>query len=250
MHSSARHPLVLAAFCAALAGAADAKITSARYVEPTTAYGHGAVEGGEYAGLQVTFSSGHVSVLRLDDAVFEDTEPRLFDFNGDGEKEIVTVSSSFDQGAQVIIFQEHDSLNRIEKVASNDPIGRRNRWLAIAGIADFDNDGHIDIAYIDRPHLAKELVLLSVGMSDAHGAILNETRHTGIALTNHAYGAPEIEGGIRECANEKPVIVTANGDWSQVMETSWSQAQQTLVSTAVATYHNKTSFTPFLVCQN
>jgi hypothetical protein len=38
---------------ALMAGPAGAEITGARYAEPTSAYGHGAVAGGEYARLIV-----------------------------------------------------------------------------------------------------------------------------------------------------------------------------------------------------
>ena len=43
------------------------------------------------------------------------------------------------------------------RITANDWIGRRIRWLAPIGAADFDGNGTIEIAYVDRPHLAKTL---------------------------------------------------------------------------------------------
>lgn len=219
-------------------------VTSARYIESTDVYGHGAVKNGEYAALEVTFSNGDASTARFENAIFEDTAPRLHDFDHDGSPEIVTVLSGFNGGARVQIFTSRDGT--LMPYASNDPIGRRNRWLAIAGIADFDADGVDEIAYIDRPHLAKELVLLSVNPKNNGSAHLKEIRLKGVKLTNHALGAAHIEGGVRDCAGEIPVIVTANGDWSKIVETVFDGA--TFQSRIVKNYRSNQSLAPLLAC--
>ena len=39
-------------------------------------------------------------------------------------------------------------------------IGQPHRWLAPAAIGDLDGDGRVEIAYVDRPHLRRELVFV------------------------------------------------------------------------------------------
>ena len=51
------------------------QIATARYVGPTDAYGHGAVAGGEYDGLEITWTTGQRHVLRPSEGIFEDTQP-------------------------------------------------------------------------------------------------------------------------------------------------------------------------------
>lgn len=218
------------------------EITSARYIEPTDAYGHGAVAQGEYAALEVTFSDGTRRTVRWGDAVFEDTAPRLHDFDGDGGAEVITVVSDFNRGARVQLFKANG--RRAFPRRANAPIGSRNRWLAIAGIADFDGDGVEEIAYVDRPHLAKELVLLSVDVTTPAFTLSEMARVRG--LTNHHLGSAVIEGGVRHCAGTAPVVLTADGDWSHIMETQVSGG--VLVSTPVARYEGASGFAPYLRC--
>ena len=97
--------------------------------------------------------------------------------------------------------------------AETAPIGTRNRWLAIAGIADLDGDGRIEIAYVDRPHLARVLRVLEVGP----GFALREEASAG-GHTNHRFGDGFIEGGVSDCG-AGPEVLTADPGWSQVQGT-------------------------------
>jgi hypothetical protein len=217
-------------------------IQSAHYLEPTDVYGHGAVDGGEYARLRVELSNGTVLDLTYQDAVFEDTAPRLHDFDKDGASEVVTVVSTFDAGARIQIFTLRDG--DLVPFASNAPIGTRNRWLAIAGIADFNGDGVSDIAYVDRPHLAKVLRLLSVGAGTRGSKVWELASIPG--LSNHHYQAKNIEGGVRQCGEAPAVIVTADADWNNIMETQMDGS--VLHSKIVDPYAGSHSFEPFLNC--
>ncbi|MBU2868542.1 FG-GAP repeat domain-containing protein [Pacificibacter marinus] len=239
-----RFGAVLVAGAALCAVAADAQsIVSAKYVTSTDAYGHGAVAGGEYAELEVTLSDGKRLGVTYRSAIFEDTAPRLHDFDKDGSPEIVTVVSTFTAGARVQVFTLHDGA--LIPVASNPPIGTRNRWLAIAGIADFNGDGMDEVAYVDRPHLAKVLRLLSVDIDGSIGATSELVSKAG--LTNHHYQAPMIEGGVRNCAGHVPVIVTADADWKNIVETQFVDG--VLHSTTSGPYTGAKSFDPFLTCE-
>lgn len=217
-------------------------IVSARYLEPTDVYGHGAVSQGEYARLNVTLNDGVVLNLSYANAVFEDTVPRLHDFDNDGSPEVVTVVSTFDAGARVQIFTLRDGT--LVPFASNPPIGTRNRWLAIAGIADFNGDGIDDIAYVDRPHLAKVLRILSVERDGSEVKIWELATKEG--LSNHQYQSPKIEGGVRLCETQAPVILTANTNWTSVMETVWQGGG--LVSKRIGPYVDDGSFAAHMEC--
>jgi hypothetical protein len=223
--------------------AVEAKeIAAASYVEPTDAYGHGALEDDEYAGLRIDYDDGSHNVIRFDGAVFEDTAPRLHDFDDDGTPEVVAVLSCFRDGAMVQLFDFDGEWAR--PVGQTRPIGQRHRWLAIAGIADLDGDGRDDVAYVDRPHLARTLRLVTVELS-ADGARFTPYAALG-GLSNHQLGTPEIEGGVRDCAGRPPAVLTANADWTQVMETLWRDGA--LVATPVAPYRGPQSFAPHLAC--
>ncbi|NDW53971.1 VCBS repeat-containing protein [Aliiroseovarius sp. PrR006] len=197
-----------------LAAPAAADIASAHYAEPTDRYGHGAVPGGEYGALEVTLNDGTRHLVRVTGGVFEDTAPRLHDFDGDGTPEVVTVFSGDTTGAMIRIFGLQDGT--LTALGNNAPIGNRHRWLAVAGIADFNGDGLDEIAYVDRPHLARRLRLVTVDGSKSPFSF-KEVASVG-GLTNHKYGSPDIEGGVRICPDQPPVVVTASANWSRVME--------------------------------
>ncbi|MCL1627216.1 VCBS repeat-containing protein [Roseibaca sp. V10] len=188
-------------------------ITGARYVTPSAEYGHGALPDGEFAGLEVTTAQGSYRV-RLEGQVFEDTAPRLADLDGDGAPEVVTVVSIFDQGAQVMVWGLRDGA--LAPLVWNTPIGTRHRWLAIAGIADLDGDGRMEIAYVDRPHLARVLRVIRVWRAGESWRV--EPVASADGHTNHRYGAPNIEGGVFDCGQGLE-IVTADREWRRVLAT-------------------------------
>lgn len=219
--------------------AAGADPLTARYVDPTDAYEHGAVANGEYAGLEVTWQ-GQSYIFHYSGAVFEDTNPRLFDFNGDGTAEVVTVLSGFNDGARIAIFGA--TSDQIAPIALGVSFGQRNRWYAIAGIADFDGDGVAEIAYIDRPHLAKTLRFLEVAQTDDTWTLTPDGAVEG--LTNHHLGSAVIEGGLRDC--DQPEVVTANADWSRIMVTAHDGTGYT--TRDIGPYNGPDSLTAALDC--
>ena len=83
---------------------------------------------------------------------------------------------------------------------------------SIATIADFDGDGLVELAYIDRPHLAR---LLRVWRFQ-DGALVEVAQAKG--LTNHRFGDAAISGGIRDCGNG-PEMITADAAWSRIVAT-------------------------------
>jgi len=217
-------PRRLARFAAAalwlapwLAGAASAQTGPvASYEGPTTRYPHGVLgDDIEYTTLAVTLPGGRTLRATWDaPVVFEDLAPRLADLDGDGQPEIVTVESHEDQGARLAIWRIAD--DRLAPLAATPWIGQRFRWLAPVGAADLDGDGMMEIAYVDRPHLARTLRVWRISFEGA-GARLTEVASLP-GLTNHRIGEDFITGGLRDCGTG-PEMLTATADWSRMMAT-------------------------------
>ncbi len=207
-------PRLLAAAALAVllaAPAAAERIASARYTGPTDRYPHGVLgDDIEHAGLEVTSTSGTVRKLSWEvGSVFEDTAPRLADVDGDGAPEVITVESHETRGARVVVWTLDGGSLRL--LTATPYIGRRFRWLAVVGAADLDGDGTVEIAYVDRPHLAKTL---RVWRFEAPGTLREIAALDGV--TNHRIGERDIAGGIRDCG-AGPEMIAASADWSRMM---------------------------------
>ncbi|MEL6785139.1 MAG: VCBS repeat-containing protein, partial [Pseudomonadota bacterium] len=87
--------------------------------------------------------------------VFEDRTPRLVDLDGDGTTEIVTLLAQQGSGAAVAVYGERDGA--LILLSQTPFIGRANRWRNVAGIADFDGDGFLQIAEVVTPHIGGTL---------------------------------------------------------------------------------------------
>jgi hypothetical protein len=153
-----------------------------------------------------------------EDLVFEDVAPRLWDVTGDGRPEIVVVESHVDKGARLAVWTYSDIGAELTRLATTNFIGQSHRWLAPAGVADFDGDGALEIAYVDRPHLLGDLVFVRV-----EGDRLRETLRLP-GLTNHRIGDAFISGGLRDCG-AGPELFLASKDWTRVMRVSGGTAR-------------------------
>ncbi len=213
-----------------------AEITSARYTDETSRYAHGVLgDAIEYGTLELTLKDGKRLALTLpQDRVFEDIAPRLMDMDGDGAPEVVVVESSQTGGARLAIYDENGLR------AATPHIGQRNRWLAPIGAADLDGDGFIEVAYIDRPHLAKTLRVWRF----QRGGLTEVAAQKG--LTNHRIGEDFISGGLRDCGTG-PEIITVNANWSQVMATRFDG--KTLSPRALGPFKNQASLKRALDCK-
>ncbi len=160
---------------------------SAWLVEPTKRYGHGVLgDAIEAGGFALRLPGGRVIVYRLgQDAVFEDRRVRLHDLNGDGRPEAIIIKSYLRRGAPVAIYRLNNGA--IVPLAEGPAIGTPNRWLNIAGIADFNGDGRIDIAYVQTPHLAG-----IVRIFEFRGQRLREIGSI-TGYTNHIIGSRDLD---------------------------------------------------------
>ena len=158
------------------------------------------------------------------------------DITGDGQPEVIVVESQKSKGARLAIYS---TTAQPKRIAATPYIGSANRWLAPIGFADFNNDGDVDIAYVDRPHLAKILRVWTY-----KNAKLTETANID-GLSNHRIGDNFISGGVRTCAGT-PEIITADGGWKRIISTRFENGA--LTKTDIGPYRNKSSFKRALTC--
>lgn len=228
-----------AALALALSGPCVAQdVSRAHFDDPTTRYPHGVLgDEIEHGALVMLTRDGRQLRITLPQRrVFEDTEPRLADVDGDGEREVIVVESDGELGARLAVY-DPDGL-----VAATGFIGRRNRWLAPVGIgaADLDGDGRVELAFVDRPHLAKTLRIYEF----RPGELKLEASFEGV--TNHRIGERDIAGGIRTCTG-RPELVVADATWSSVLALHWDGAR--FETTRLGSHRGRSSFSQAMKCE-
>lgn len=210
-------------------------VTSAEFTDPTRRYAHGVLgDDVEYGALVLYRAGGPITVRLPSSQVFEDLAPRLVDIDADVAPEVMVVISDAQKGAQLAIYDADGT-----KIAATPHIGTRFRWLAPIGAVDLDGDGHTEVAYIDRPHLAKTLRIWRFrdGALEAVGSTPG--------LTNHRIGEDFITSGIRDCG-QGPEVVTANANWSRIMVSTLTDGQ--IQTRDIGAFDPVTRLGPALAC--
>lgn len=169
-----------------IAKASGAGALQAWFSCPTTRYRH-AVLGDNIEGgcLLVKDETGVLIRYELEERyVFEDVTPRLADIDGDNRNDVIAVRSDVNLGAALVVYSVKNG--QLQELAATPPIGRSFRWLAPAGIADFNRDGQNDIAYVETPHLGGLLRLWTFN----DGGLKEITSLRG--FSNHSIGASRV----------------------------------------------------------
>lgn len=135
--------------------------------------------------------------------IFEDIAPRVVDADGDGVNDVVVVETDPQAGAQLAVYALRQG--KLAKIAATPHIGTRFRWLAPVAVADLDGNGIVDLAYVERPHLAKTLQVWSW----AAGGLTKIAEMDD--LTNHRIGDELIWGGLRDCGAGAEMVLADGG---------------------------------------
>lgn len=221
-------------------------LVAAWYDGATTRYPHGVlgddIEASELFVIANEAGAQCSQQIVLDDnEVFEDLAPRLVDMDGDGEMDVVTIISHADQGARIAVFgYVAGDRSSLKLKASTRAIGTPFRWLAPIGMGDFNGDGRMDIAYIDRPHLARILRVVSYTESDELEEIASAP-----GFTNHRIGEDFISSGVRGCDGQLQ-LVTADSRWERILLTSVKET--TLVTDDAGPFSGVDSIRDALEC--
>ncbi|MDD9740366.1 MULTISPECIES: FG-GAP repeat domain-containing protein [Marinovum] len=211
----------------------------ASYGAPTDRYPHGVLgDDLEWGSLQVTCGGSRHSVDLPEALVFEDVAPRLAQLDGQGPPEVIVVESHRDRGARLAIWGLDDGA--LQRRAATPFIGTRFRWLAPLGAADLDGDGRMEIAYVDRPHLAR---VLRVWRYEAGDGLREVAQLQG--LSNHRIGAPDIAGGIRDCG-QGPEMILADAQWRRLVAVTLNDG--TLTRRDLGPHRGRDSFGAAMGC--
>jgi len=152
----------------------------------TDRYAHGVLGDAIEAGCLIVIDDANrtFTVDLPQSQVFEDLEPRIADMDGDGNNDVLVIRSDESAGAALAIYTiEKDAL---VELAATPPIGTSFRWLAPVGVSDFNNDGQLDIAYVQTPHIGGILKIWTINENEL-GQIA-ELR----GFSNHSIGSKRV----------------------------------------------------------
>ena len=168
-------------------------VMKAWFAAPTDRYPHGVLGDRIEAGGVIIQppSAGAPSAFLInvpEDSVFEDIQPRIVDFDGDGILDIVAIRSYLDAGASISVigYREGKDGSIASYWMQSPPIGTPNRWLNPVGVADFDGDGDKEIVAVVTPHIGGILTIY-----ERNGDKL-EPKALMRDVSNHAIGSPDL----------------------------------------------------------
>ena len=241
MRQGALAALALLALTPATALAETASVTAARLTQPTTRYDHGVLgDAVEWGALDLTVSdcpgcpARHLTVTLPETRVFEDVEARVTDADGDGRTEVMVVETDLAKGASLALYGADG------RRTATAFLGQTHRWLAPVGVADLDGDGNPEIAYVEKPHLDRVLVILRL----RSGQFTKVARLPGV--TNHRIGDSRISGGLRNCGSGAEAVL-ATADWSGLVAVSLQDRQPRV--TPIADSATPRAFARALACR-
>lgn len=153
----------------------------AQYSMPTDKYKHGILgDNIEATQLVVVVDNVFYEHTLTDNYVFEDLRPRLYDVDNDNILEFITIRSNVNSGAGIVIYKIVEK--RLVEYSKVTEIGRSYRWLNIVTINDIDNDGVVELVWIETPHIGGILKVAKI--SEGTMKVLDSASK----FSNHAIG--------------------------------------------------------------
>lgn len=189
-------------------GLLDSEVSSSKTIKAawltgsTRRYRHGVLgDDTEASGFSVIDRKGKRYDFKLDnESVFEDRKVRIADLNNDGKEEFIVVRSYLNSGAALSVYGVRNE--KLVLVAETSSIGTPNRWLNPAVVADVDNDGKLEIAYVQTPHIGGILHVLNLvndkliykykTYQNSNHGIGSRVQELAAAVDWNADGVPEI----------------------------------------------------------
>ncbi len=102
-----------------------------------------------------------------------------------------------------------------------------------------DGDGYIEIAFVDRPHLAKTLRIWRYSDTD-FGPVA-----TLGGVSNHRIGEDYITGGVRDCG-AGPEVIVVDGAWRDIVAVRLTADE--ITGTRIAPFEGRSSVDAQLAC--
>ncbi len=121
--------------------------------EPTTRYDHGIMGDRFEAGAVTLVESGSSpkvskTISIPENQVVEGIAPIWADLTGDGRREIIVTQSGFEEGAQIVVYEESG-----DHLASGPAIGLGYRWRHQIAVAPFGPNGELELVDVLTPHI-------------------------------------------------------------------------------------------------
>ena len=186
-----------------------ARTVYAQYARPTEKYGHGILgDKIEAEKLVVVMDSIFYEHTLQSEFVFEDIRPRLYDVDGDAQLEFITIRTHVSKGAGIVIYKVRDA--ELVEYTHVEEIGVPFRWLNIVAMDDLDNDGTVEIAWIQTPHIGGILKIADI-QEGTLKVLADRSQYS-----NHAIGERNLCLSALTAQSNEKVLYIPNQNRSQI----------------------------------
>lgn len=194
----------------------------AQYTVPTRQYAHGILgDDIEARQLVVVVNGSFYEHTLSKHYVFEDIRPRLYDIDNDGHVEFITIRSHQSKGAGIVIYKLRRG--QLIEYATLSEIQKPYRWLNIVTINDLDNDGIVELVWIQTPHIGGIVKVAKI--TPGRLRVLDEKQ----GYSNHAIGQRNLCLSVLRDQPQQKTFFVATQDRSRIVGFSFTNNTLNLV---------------------